>query len=325
MAERAVGLFSGGLDSLLAAKLLKDQGIEVTGVVFQSPFFGPERALAAADQIGLPLEVRDVTDLILPLVEDPPHGHGKNLNPCIDCHAMMFHEAGRVMEGRGASFLFSGEVLGQRPFSQNYKALLLVARLSGYEGWILRPLSAKLLPRTRPEAEGLVDREELLDIQGRSRSRQMALAYEWGIREYPSPAGGCSLTDPGFAGRLRDLLEHEGALEPRQIELVKLGRHFRLGEHVKVIVGRKHAENVALDALRSTADTRLEVSGVPGPVVLVVGSAGDGDVEMAARLAVRYSDAPVDEEASVVVDRAGEATTLKTSAARDEDLERFRI
>jgi tRNA-specific 2-thiouridylase len=321
----AVGLFSGGLDSLLAVKLLQRMGVEVLALTFESPFFGSGKAVNAAGRIGVRIEVRDVTRLILPIVEDPPHGHGKNLNPCIDCHAMMFHEAGKRMDEIGASFLFSGEVLGQRPFSQNYASLRVVAEESGYAEWIVRPLSARLLPVTRPEAEGWVDRRRLLDIQGRCRARQIALAAEWGITDYASPAGGCSLTDPGFAHRLRDLLQHEGRLVPRSVDLLRVGRHFRLGERTKAVVGRKHSENEALRRLAVPEDAVLEVRSHPGPVVLVVGPHGAEDLETAARLAVRYSDAPREEPAAVDVENAGGTSETTARAAEDDLLDRLRI
>ncbi len=302
-----------------------DQDIEILALTFESPFYGPERALRAAAQIGVPIEVRDVTDTILRIVEAPPHGHGKNLNPCIDCHAMMLREAGLRMDETGADFLFTGEVLGQRPFSQNYRSLQIVAGTSGYGDRIVRPLSARLLPETRPEAEGKVDRDRLLDIQGRSRSRQMALAASYGINEYERPAGGCLLTDPGYSARLRDLLNHDRRLTATSVGLLKLGRHFRLGERTKVIVGRKEAENDALEYSRKPEDTRLEVVSHPGPVVLIVGPHDDADVGRAASLTVRYSDAPKGEEVEVRVDRAGETWTRTAVAAENDLLESLRI
>jgi tRNA-specific 2-thiouridylase len=324
-AVKAVGLFSGGLDSLLAAKLLMNQGIDVHAVTFQSPFYGPEKGLRAGEILGIPVEVRDVTDLIFRLVESPPHGYGRNLNPCLDCHAMMFREAGMRMKELGGSFLFSGEVLGQRPFSQNYRALQQVADLSGYGESVVRPLSAKLLPRTKPEEEGKVDRERLMDIQGRSRARQMGLAREWGITEYASPAGGCSLTDPGFSARLRDLLNHDRPLDRRPVELLKVGRHFRLGERVKAIVGRKFSENETLERLSIPDDALVEVTSHPSPIVLVTGPCDPEDIQRAAGLAVRYSDAPREESVPVRILRGGEETTMSATALDERVLDSLRI
>ena len=194
-----VGLISGGLDSVLATRVLQDQDIRIIGVSFVTPFFGSEKAEKAAAMLDIDLKVIDITKIHLEVVKYPKYGYGKGMNPCIDCHALMFHEAGKVMEEEGADFLFSGEVLGERPMSQNRQSLMIVARRSGCEKLIIRPLSAKLLPETLPEREGKVNREKLLDIEGRSRKRQMELVDHYGITEYAQPAGGCLLTVPGYA------------------------------------------------------------------------------------------------------------------------------
>ena len=192
---KAVQIFSGGLDSILAAYLIKEQGIEVIAVHFVSPFFGiPEKAEASSRQLGIELVSVELEQDYLEMVKAPVYGHGKNINPCIDCHAFMFRQAGAIMEARGASFLFSGEVLGQRPMSQTKNAIQAVDKLSGYRGLIVRPLSALLLPETVPAREGWIDVSRLMDISGRSRKVQMEMAERIGISDYPSPAGGCSLT-----------------------------------------------------------------------------------------------------------------------------------
>jgi len=196
--SKALGLLSGGLDSTLAAMVLKRQGVEVSGIVFVTPFFGAERARKAARQIDIPLLVENIGEEHLAMLKNPRYGYGKNLNPCIDCHAMMFALAGRRVLAGEFDFLFSGEVLGQRPMSQNFNALQAVAKHSGCPQLILRPLSARLLPVTGMEEQGLVDRERLLDIQGRSRRRQEDLAREWGLGEYPASGGGCLLTEKSF-------------------------------------------------------------------------------------------------------------------------------
>jgi tRNA U34 2-thiouridine synthase MnmA/TrmU len=197
-----VGLLSGGLDSILAICVLREQNIRIEAVAFITPFFGPGNAQKAVKMLNVPLHVVDITDVHLQMLKKPKHGYGSGMNPCIDCHALMFREAGKLMQQWGADFLFSGEVLGERPMSQNKQSLRVVARDSGFEEYIIRPLSAKLLPITKPEHEGKVDRERLLDIQGRSRKRQMELAKQYGITEYPEPAGGCRLTEPNFSKRL---------------------------------------------------------------------------------------------------------------------------
>jgi len=219
---KGLGLLSGGLDSSLAALTLKRQGVEVSGISFATPFFGTGKARKAAEQMEIPLIVKDISDVHLEMLKNPVYGYGKNMNPCIDCHAMMFNLAGEIMRQEGFDFLFSGEVLGQRPMSQNITALHTVAKHSGCKGRILRPLSAKLLPITPMEEEGLVDREQLLDIQGRSRKRQEALAKEWGLKEYPSSGGGCLLTEKSFSGRLRDLIEKQPEATVVDVELLKV-------------------------------------------------------------------------------------------------------
>ena len=203
---KALGLCSGGLDSILSALVLKEQGIEVTWISFETPFFSAKAAKDAARQTGIPLIIKDITDIYMEMMRAPKAGFGKNMNPCMDCHTLMFAQAGKVMEEEGFHFLFSGEVVGQRPKSQNKNSLRYVEKNSGFDGQILRPLSAKCLPETQVEKDGLVDRERLLDISGRSRKVQMELAKKFGIKDFPSPAGGCLLTDKGFSNRLRDML-----------------------------------------------------------------------------------------------------------------------
>ncbi len=290
---RAMGLFSGGLDSMLAAAVLRDQGLEVTLVCFVTPFYGADRARESAAHLGLPLIDADLTEKFRPLIFAPPHGFGKAHNPCIDCHLLMIREAGLLMAGQGCRFLFTGEVLGQRPMSQNRGSLNLITNLSGLGDLLLRPLSAKLLKATRPEREGWVDREKLLNLSGRGRKRQMALAEAYGITRYPAPAGGCLLTDQGYAARLRELLGRQGeSVSRRELEALKWGRHFRLPGGAKAIVGRTRKENDALLALRGPEEALLWVEDYPSPLVLVPGSAAAGDLEEAAGLAAAYSDAP---------------------------------
>jgi tRNA-uridine 2-sulfurtransferase len=290
---RALGLFSGGLDSMLAAAILRAQGLEVTLLCWVTPFYGAERARASAAHLGLPLLELDLTEKFLPLIYDPPHGWGKGHNPCIDCHILMLREAGALMEAEGFDLLFTGEVLGQRPMSQNRGSLNLIAKESGFADVLLRPLSAKFLKTTRPELEGWVDREKLLNLSGRGRKRQMALAEEFGITRYPAPAGGCLLTDRGYAARLKELLRHlkEIPAPRRELELLKYGRHFRLPGGAKAVVGRTQRENEALAGLKAPGDFLLKVENIPGPLVLVGGAAAGDDLELAGGLAAAYSDA----------------------------------
>ena len=319
---RAIGLFSGGLDSLLAVKLLQEQGIEVIGYAFATPFFGPEQAIKSSEAVGIQLEVWEITERYMELMKAPRYGFGKNMNPCIDCHALMFRLAGQKLEGHGARFLFSGEVLGERPFSQTRGALRAVAHLSGREDVIVRPLSAKLLEETNPEKAGWVDRSRLQDLQGRSRKRQMALAARFGLTDYPKPGGGCLLTEPNFSKRLRDLLRQTPDPRTRDLELLKVGRHIRWEEGCKIIVGRREEENNRLEALWEEGDFRLWVEGFPGPVVLVpaVPPPSADALRFAARVAVRYSDAPQDHVAEVVCTDGGRREMFRTAACPEEDI-----
>ncbi len=325
---RAIGLFSGGLDSMLTVRLLQNQGIHVTGMVFVTPFFGPEAALRAREILSFPLVIEEITEIYLDQVlTSPRHGYGKNMNPCIDCHAFMFQLAGKRMEAEGAHFLFSGEVLGQRPFSQNRDALKVVAQLSGYPDFILRPLSAKRLEETPMEKEGLVDRSRLLDLQGRSRKPQMAWAEKLGITAYPSPAGGCLLTHVDFSRRLRDLMHHGPGLGVRDLEMLKLGRHLRYDPDSKIVVGRREQENNTLEQLWKPGDVRLHVEGVPGPTVLLR-SSGEPSEEarlFAARLAVRYSDADPGAEADVVYTDGDRQGLLRVAACDEEEIRKRMI
>jgi len=289
-----VGLFSGGLDSILAVKVLQDQGIGIIGVTYVTPFFGAEKAIQVAGQLNMDHRVVDITADHLEMVRHPKHGYGRNMNPCIDCHALMFRKAGGLMGREGADFLFSGEVLGERPMSQNKGSLIRVARESGYEEFILRPLSAKRLPMTHPEREGQVDRSGLLDLHGRGRKPQMELADHYGIADYPAPAGGCLLTDPIFSRRLRDLLEADGAVSRESLELLKIGRHLRLEEHFKLIVGRHREDNEQIKKLYAGEDLLLDVKEHPSPLGLLSAGAPDDLVRLAASVVLRYSDAPGD-------------------------------
>lgn len=296
---KAVALFSGGLDSQLAVLLIREQGVQVRGVTFSTPFFTPEVAIGAAGALGLPLEVIDFTGEHLEIVKNPVHGYGRNLNPCIDCHALMVKRAGLYMEETGARFIITGEVLGERPKSQNYRALQLVEQDSGYPGLVLRPLSARLLPVTIPEEKGWVDRERLGNIQGRSRKPQLALAKKYGLKDYPSPAGGCLLTVENFSNRLKDLLEHRQDLVTSDLELLKIGRHFRLGEKTKIVVGRNREENHKIQGLVEEGDLLIKASVIPGPTTHYRGEREDKMLETAAAITARYSDAGPGEEVTI--------------------------
>ena len=266
--RRALVLFSGGLDSLLAVELLRRGGIDVVPMTFVTPFFGSSAAAKAAGKLGMELEVVDITARHLEILRDPRYGYGKNMNPCIDCHALMVRVASEHLEDLAADFIATGEVLGERPKSQNRQALDLVVKASGAGDLLLRPLSAKLLFETRPEREGWVDRECLLDLSGRSRRRQMDLAEEWGIEEYENPAGGCLLTDASFSARLRELMARVPGFDGHDAEAIKEGRVFWTGSTL-IVLGRRHEENLRLVELALPSDVLLLEKDVPGPTALV--------------------------------------------------------
>ncbi|MBN2208213.1 MAG: tRNA 4-thiouridine(8) synthase ThiI [Candidatus Coatesbacteria bacterium] len=274
-------------------------------VSFSSPFFGTSRAQEAAEQLGISLLSLDITQEFLTMLPHPRYGYGKNMNPCIDCKGLIFRRAGQLMAQLGAEFIFSGEVLGQRPMSQNRQALHVVAKLSGYEDYILRPLSAKLLPPPLVLREGKLDVNSFYDFSGRGRQRQMLLAQELGVTRYPTAAGGCKLTEPAFAHRLRRLLELDPKPPVRLIELLKLGRHVRLSESATLVVGRNKAENDALERLALETDALLTVVGHKGPTGLLTTSCSSDEMRLAASIVARYSDAPPLEEVGVELVQAG--------------------
>ena len=308
---KGLSLLSGGLDSRLAVCVLRDAGAEVEGVVFETPFFSAASARHAAEQLGVPLRVIDFTDDEIALIENPPHGFGGAMNPCIDCHARMIKRAGELMTELGYDFVATGEVQGQRPMSQNKQSLGIVEKCSGLKGRLVRPMSAKLLEPTIPEQEGKIDREKLLDISGRGRERQIALAAEFGIVDYPSPAGGCKLTEEGFCRKLKDLKDHEGLANRKLVELLLVGRRFRLPGGSSVILGRDKNENGVLKALGERAsrpfgedgvslqngrDARspgeiviLSPLNVPGPTAVMPDLKSEDDLVLAKELVCAYS------------------------------------
>jgi tRNA-uridine 2-sulfurtransferase len=314
---KALCVYSGGLDSILAAELIRAQGIDVLALFFETPFFTSEKAGKSAREMGLSFKVVNITKRHLEIVKHPKHGYGNNMNPCIDCHALMFRIAGEMLEQEGADFVFSGEVLGQRPMSQNKRSLSLIAQESGLEGLLLRPLSAKNLPPTIPEEKGWVMRDLLMDFRGRSRKPQIAVAKKLDISEYPSPAGGCLLTENAFSLRLKDLLSARHDPDLGEIEVLKLGRHFRLDRQTKAVVGRNKRENEALTALKNNKDILLVSMSVPGPTVLVSGDYSNESLELAAEITVAYSDANVGQNISVRV-IGGLDGEISVSGVRDK-------
>lgn len=288
MAVKALGLFSGGLDSIIAAKIIKQQGVKVELVSFTTPFFSPKNAREMAKQVKISLKVFDVTRDYLKILKSPKHGYGSEVNPCIDCKIFMLKKAKEYAKKIGASFIFTGEVLGERPMSQNVQALTLIAKESGLDGKLLRPLSAKLLPITEAEKKW-INREKLLDIQGRRRDRQTELAKEFGIKSYPKPAGGCLLTQREYACKVRDLMKNKKRISINDIKLLKIGRHFRIGRN-KIIVGRDEKENKKLKSLRGSSDYIFEVPKVGSPITVLQGNKTKEAINLAANLTLYYSD-----------------------------------
>ena len=322
---RALGLMSGGLDSQLAVCLLRDQGIQVEAVFFESPFFGATRARTAASNLGIHLHVVDFTQDIISLLDNPPNGFGRCMNPCIDCHANMIRRAWELAHDSGAHFVFTGEVLNQRPMSQRHPSLLTVARDSGVGDKLLRPLSALRLAPTDPEKRGLVDRTKLLALDGRSRKPQFELAERFGITEYPSPAGGCRLTEPNFSRRLRDLQANEGLHGVGSINLLRIGRHLRLAPKVKIIVGRNERDNVALEGGMELYDLLLTVEDTPGPSVLVPLGSSKEHVLQAASICARYSDCDPGASVTVRVRSARGIERVVVTPASVEEVQKLMI
>jgi len=301
---RGFSLLSGGLDSQLAVRVLQRAGAEVEAISFETPFFCADAARRAAVALGVKHTVVDFTDDEIALLKNPPHGFGGAMNPCIDCHAAMIRRAGAMMAERGYDFVATGEVVGQRPMSQNRQSLGIVAKSSGLAGRLVRPLCAKLLEPTIPELEGKLRREDLLDISGRSRERQIALAAEFGIVDYPSPAGGCKLTEDGYGRKLRDLMEHEGLECRRLVELLNCARRFRLPGGTGVILGRDRNENATLKA-EVALGTVVSPVNCPGPTALIPAVKCESDMRLALEMVCAYSRC----------DRLQEDVTLKVSSS----------
>jgi len=331
MKTKAVGLFSGGLDSILAVLLVKEQDIEVLALNFVTPFT-PESEdgcgagmVELARRLGVELRVQHMGAEYLEMLKDPAHGYGRNMNPCIDCHAFMLREARKVMEAEGAAFVFTGEVLGERPMSQHRRGLQIVERESGLEGRLLRPLSALLLPPTAVEEQGIVDRTRLHGISGRSRKPQMKLAQVLGVTEYPGPAGGCLLTDPVYSRKVRDLITF-GELDVASARLLRVGRHYRLGGSAKLVVGRDHTENAALEGFSRDNDVILSTFPIPGPVGLLRGG-NNGSIELSARVCAYHSDARKEKDVPVSWRRLPDEAThiIRVVPLASQELESYRI
>jgi tRNA U34 2-thiouridine synthase MnmA/TrmU len=330
---KAVALYSGGLDSTLAILVMLKQGIDVTAITFLNHFgcdisdksSCSKDPFTASEKFGFQVKLSHLSDKFLEIVKKPKYGHGKNMNPCVDCRILMLKEAREFMNLIGADFLITGEVLGQRPMSQRRDCFPRIDNASDSKGLVVRPLSGKLLPVTIPEERGFIKRELMYDFSGRTRKPQIALAEELGLTEYPAPAGGCLLTDPIYSFRLRDLLTHNNDPEYKDINFLRVGRHFRFSPECKIIVGRNKDENQVILSLAGKDDYQLHVEGFGSPVTVILGSETDEAISIAASLCARYSDAKRLPEVDVAVSKDSQKYYLKVQPARDGVLEQYRI
>jgi tRNA-specific 2-thiouridylase len=323
---KALSLLSGGLDSQLAVCVLKEQGIHVEAITFRSPFFGAAKGEAAANALGVPHHIIDFTEDILEQVQNPAHGLGKAMNPCIDCHTHMIMRAGERMEEWGFDFIATGEVLAQRPMSQNKQSLRIVARCSKYEDLLVRPLCAGLLAPTKPIREGWVDVEKLPKFSGRNRTPQIELAKHYGLKDYPAPAGGCLLTEDRFGRKLKDLLDHEGLDTDRtNAWLLPTGRHMRLAENVKIIVGSCKEDNDILEATAPAGDLRITCPDLPSPLVIAPAHCTGEQIQTAAEICARYAKNPEKKPVKVEVKKGSEESILYVSPMHPEQVAKYLI
>ena len=330
--KKIVALLSGGLDSQLAVKMMQKQGFDVSAVAIKTPFcdFDCGRGCGfeireRADDLNVNLKTVYLGDEYIEMLKNPKHGFGAGMNPCVDCRAMMFKAAKEHMEDIGAEFIISGEVVGQRPMSQHRPALKTIEKESGLEGKIVRPLSAGLLPPTDPEKDGLIKRENLGMIRGRTRKEQFAMAKEFGIEDPPNAGGGCLLTDPAFGLRAKDLFEHIETPTTNDIDLLKVGRHFRLDEKTKLVVGRNKDENEIIKALALPKDIVMETKDYVGPISLIRGDNAKNFLNFASSVTLRYSDAPDETKTIVVVQSVGETKEILEQCATEDSYIKLRI
>jgi len=330
--KKVVALLSGGLDSQLAVRMMQEQGFEVSAVAIKTPFcdFDCGRGCGfeireRADDLNVNLKTVYLGDEYIEMLKHPKYGIGAGFNPCIDCRAMMFNAAKKHMDEIGAEFIISGEVLGQRPMSQHGPALRTIEKESGLVGKIVRPLSAALLPETDPEKNGLIKRENLGMIKGRTRRAQLDMAKKYGIENPPNAGGGCLLTDPTFGLRVKDLFAHTETPTINDIDLLKIGRHFRFDEQTKFVVGRNKDENEMIKAIALPGDILFQARDHMGPVSILRGKNVDVYVKFASSITLRYSDAPKGEQASVIINKDNTKKEISTQHAEEESYIKFRI
>ena len=330
--KKVVALLSGGLDSQLAVRMMQEQGFDVSAVAIKTPFcdFDCGRGCGfeireRADDLDVNLKTVYLGDEYIEMLKNPKHGIGAGFNPCIDCRAMMFDAAKKHMNEIGGEFIISGEVLGQRPMSQHAPALRTIEKESGLVGKIVRPLSAGLLPKTDPEKEGLIKRENLGMIKGRTRRNQLEMAKQYGIENPPNAGGGCLLTDPQFGNKAKDLFEHTETPTINDIDLLKIGRHFRLDEKTKLVVGRNKDENEIIKAIALPGDILLEVRDYVGPTSILRGGNAKSHTAFASAVTLRYSDSPKEQQGIVTVKDENISEEIITNPSDEQSYSRFRI
>ncbi|MEX0861958.1 tRNA (5-methylaminomethyl-2-thiouridylate)-methyltransferase [Nitrosopumilus sp.] len=330
--KKVVALLSGGLDSQLAVRMMQEQGFDVSAVAIKTPFcdFDCGRGCGfeireRADDLNVNLKTVYLGDEYIEMLKHPKHGIGAGFNPCVDCRTMMFDAAKKHMEEIGAEFIISGEVLGQRPMSQHLDALKLIEKDSNLIGKIVRPLSAGLLPETDPEKNGLIKRENLGMIKGRTRRSQLQMAKEYGIENPPNAGGGCLLTEPQFGIKAKDLFAHVETPTINEIDLLKIGRHFRLDEETKFVVGRNNDENQMIKALALPGDILLEAKDYVGPVSILRGKNAKSHVRFASAVTLRYSDAPKTKPSVVLVKNENLIEEISAECAEEQSYIKFRM
>lgn len=330
MKKTAIGLFSGGLDSCLAVKLMLEQGFRTICLSFdlwkypkEEDSFHPLKP--KAEMLGAEFMSIDLSDEYPDLIYHPRWGYGSVINPCIDCKLLMLRKAAEVMKRENADLVFTGEVLGQRPMTQTKTIMKMLEKQSGLKGKLLRPLCAKLLTPTIPEQDGIVDREKLMNIQGRGRNRQIEMAEKYGLEDYPSPAGGCVLTQKEYGGKAADMMIYAGKpLNVEALELLKTGRHFRISPDAKLVVGRNEKENDILEGFRK-GRIALQPADTLGPLALIDGKPSDSDIDIALRITARYTKEKRSQSVRLILMKNSGSMVFDIKPISDAEMETFRI
>lgn len=329
MTKNAVVLLSGGLDSILAAKLVKDMGINVHGLFIKTMFFNTKKTnkfvnvMNISKKINIPLSVIDCDKEYIKMLRKPKHGYGKNINPCIDCHIFFLKKAKQFLPVVNADFIITGEVVGQRPMSQHLETIYLIEEEAECRDIVLRPLSGKLLRKTKMEEEGIIDKKNLLDISGRSRSRQIELIKELRLRIKPHTGGGCLLTHKNFKEKMEDYFIHYKNDDFIHLSLMPVGRHFRLSDSVKIIVGKDEKENDIIYAARKNGSVLFPIEEIPGPTALIIGEPNQDELNQAAKIVSRYSDG--DGEKEIVYKTKDNEVVINAEQLDDEEISKMRI